>query len=782
MLRVFATPFIRIFGALALVAGLQISVRAATVTSNADSGPGTLRDAIANAAPGATITFAANVASPIVLGSDIEIESNITIVGPGTTALAISGDAATRFFTIGLENSSAKVTISKLTFQSGRTPQFDAEGPIYSDGGAIANFGVLTLNEVVFSSNTTYVRISEGSPNGNNFARGGAILNAGTLTTNDCTFDGNSAQTQTDGSESSNYSLGGAIYNSGTANINTSTFKNNSSSGENGPSSSSYNYGGAIYNEEGGTLLVYASTFNNNLIGGTLDSGGFAQWFGGAVCSFGVAKLTNSTISGNSIDESTQENGEVDREGGGVYTPYGEVVLRARAASDGPSFTVVGTICAGNQCQGSPDFSGLYISGGNNLVGIQSGSSGFSNGDNADQVGNGEVPLDPLLSQLSDLGGKTPTMALLPGSPAINAGYNSAGFDQRGVAYSGQADIGAFESTGFALTIDSGTPQSAPVNAPFELPLRALVTETAFNKGVPGIEVDFEAPSSSGPTASFFGPSLQAQIKPRAEGPIIPGIGFPVTTDSSGLAYAYVYAGNIAGSYAITTKSLNLTPVLFQLTNLPAGGGGAIVPNIDVFYTDDNPAMIGQTVTYFLAASDADSTQLSYQINFGDDTGIVSGNFSPLAVYPVTHVYNGSGEFMVTVTISDESNHTASTTVPQTVLAPASPAVGVKNISDNTDTVISPIDGLKVAVTASNGGIIQLTIDIDSLTRAAYGVSTDWGDFAGRTATVAGIKPTHKYTAHGLFVATVKATNLATKKAAAKMRKTLAISSRETAK
>ncbi|NJL12508.1 MAG: T9SS type A sorting domain-containing protein [Microscillaceae bacterium] len=55
---------------------------------------------------------------------------------------------------------------------------------------------------------------------------------------------------------------------------------------------------------------------------------------------------------------------------------------------------------------------------------------------------------DPLLGPLQDNGGPTLTMALLPGSPAIDAGGNfplTTATDQRGSARIGKPDIGAFE-------------------------------------------------------------------------------------------------------------------------------------------------------------------------------------------------------------------------------------------------------------------------------------------------------------------------------------------------
>ena len=99
------------------------------------------------------------------------------------------------------------------------------------------------------------------------------------------------------------------------------------------------------------------------------------------------------------------------------------------------------------------DVSGVFVSGGHNLIGVVNGSSGFgAPGDLLGTVGN---PLDPMLAPLANNGGRTQTHALLPGSPAIDHGDNAGApaTDQRGVARprdgdgngSKVVDIGAFE-------------------------------------------------------------------------------------------------------------------------------------------------------------------------------------------------------------------------------------------------------------------------------------------------------------------------------------------------
>ncbi|MGC9040444.1 MAG: choice-of-anchor Q domain-containing protein [Roseiflexus sp.] len=58
---------------------------------------------------------------------------------------------------------------------------------------------------------------------------------------------------------------------------------------------------------------------------------------------------------------------------------------------------------------------------------------------------------DPRLeAAVADHGGPLPTLALLAGSPAIDAGADCPSFDQRGAARVGACDLGAFEYGGTA--------------------------------------------------------------------------------------------------------------------------------------------------------------------------------------------------------------------------------------------------------------------------------------------------------------------------------------------
>ncbi len=212
-----------------------------TVTNTNDSGFGSLRDAIANAASGDTINFSLASPATITLASTLSINTSLTISGPGASNVAISGNNALQVFSI---SGGTTVTISGVTIENGN---FGG----YPFGGGIANGGTLTLTNSIVSGNSgSYI--------------GGGIYNYGTLTLTNSTVSGNSA------------SYYGGIYNQGTLTLSNSTVSGNSAS-----------YYGGISNY--GTLTLSNSTV----------SGNSASEIGG-ISNNGTLTLSNSTVSGNS--------------------------------------------------------------------------------------------------------------------------------------------------------------------------------------------------------------------------------------------------------------------------------------------------------------------------------------------------------------------------------------------------------------------------------------------------------------------------------------------------
>lgn len=183
--------------------------------------------------------------------------------------------------------------------------------------------------------------------------------------------------------------------------------------------------GGAIYNR--GVLDMVNSTVAENRAKGAagVEPFGYAGWStGGALANEGKAALRNVTLAENSASLAS---------GPGSPEVQGDTL-----AVVGGSVTLINTILQG--APGQTNVWGSVIDGGHNLS--SDGSAKFT-------TATSRAGVDPLLGPLTDNGGGTPTMALLPGSPAIDAGDDAAAppGDQRGVGrpVGPRSDIGAFE-------------------------------------------------------------------------------------------------------------------------------------------------------------------------------------------------------------------------------------------------------------------------------------------------------------------------------------------------
>src|SRR5437763_593923 len=125
-------------------------------------------------------------------------------------------------------------------------------------------------------------------------------------------------------------------------------------------------------------------------------------------------------------------------------------------------------------------------------------------------------------------------MALLPGSPAIDAGNNALAVDaqgnplttdQRGLPriVNTVVDIGAFESSGFTIAVTSGSGQSTGVLTAFAAPLVATVTANNPSEPVAGGVATFTPPSTGAPATlnrspATIGPTSTAGVTATATG------------------------------------------------------------------------------------------------------------------------------------------------------------------------------------------------------------------------------------------------------------------------
>ena len=445
----------------------QVTLREAIQAANTDKAvDGSTKGQGADSIQFAPSLTAGGPATITLNGMELEINSSLTINGPGANRLTINADNRSGIFIVDNHQANlSDVTISGLTLTAGNR----------SYGGAVVNHERLTVSACDLV--------------GNSALSGGAISNEqGNLTVSDSSISGNSAVAGLGGGIGSN--------NQATLTVLRSTIANNSASGGSGGGIASLNSstltlressitgnsvanggGGGIVSYDGvGELLIDRCTISgnstNNGSGGGLEaagpgdrsqtltitqstiSGNFSTRYGGGIAAstFSELQITQSTIVGN-ISEI---------QGGGLF------------GFDTIQSTLANSIVAGN----SSDFGGTIVWSSNtknNLIGDPNHAAGLTNGSDGNIVGqsNGAgarvaIALATVLEpMLANNGGPTLTHALVSGSPAINAGDDSSipadrmdldgdgnvteavPFDQRGNGFQrvmgGNSDIGAIE-------------------------------------------------------------------------------------------------------------------------------------------------------------------------------------------------------------------------------------------------------------------------------------------------------------------------------------------------
>ena len=396
--------------------GVFCTLRAAIEESNALGGSNTI------VLPGGTYI--------LTLGQ-LNTQNEIDLQGAGTTTCVVDGNASSRVFDV---LSFATLRASGLTVQNGTAnwagggfwiqpvANLILEDAVVSNnsatysGAGIANEGALSITRSTLSGNVSGERggaiwsngdltVVETEITGNTADVGGGLVANGTTVLTDVIISANTANGyySTDRWQGG----GGMFSNSQTVTLERATFENNTSK-----------IGGGIH-FEGTELTITNTTFTNN--GGSLG--------GGAIHVSDTIQhnlnLTNVTIAGN------HDSGL----GGGALS----------LGTTNTTVAIANTIIAdngSNQC----DSSSQIVSFGHNLE--TTNTCGLNA--TGDQV---NTPAG--LATIAANGGFTRTMALQPGSAAIDAG-NDIGApttDQRGVGRpqdgdddgTATSDIGAFE-------------------------------------------------------------------------------------------------------------------------------------------------------------------------------------------------------------------------------------------------------------------------------------------------------------------------------------------------
>jgi CSLREA domain-containing protein len=518
--------------------------------------------------------------------------------------------------------------------------------------------------------------------NGSEPLMAGGIQNAGTLTLTKTAVSNNSTSLGPGG---------GGIFNTGTLTITNSTISGNGT----------VTNGGGINNGFGATLTLVNSTVSGN-----------SSNNGGGIYNQGAFTSTNSTISSNASDV-----------GGGIFRNSGTTILK--------NTIVVGNVrrtssTTRDDINGAVDGSSSF-----NLIGDGTGMTGISNGASGNQIGTSGSPINALLGPLANNGGPTMTHALLPGSPAINAGSNGnlpttdpfdldgdtitneqLPVDQRGVGFNRivntTVDIGAFESRGFSISATGGTPQTTTILTSFASPLVATVT-SAFGEPVVGGVVTFTAPDpNAGPSATFPGPTSIATQ----------------TINGSGAATSPTLTANTsAGSYNVVASIGSTLPTAsFALTNKAS--------TLTQVSSSPNPSQQGQNVTFTASVSTAGGTPTG-TVQFkdgGTNLGApqtLDSSFPPRATISTTSLTPGT--HTITAEYSGDTNFNPSSGTLSGGQVVNQPSLSINDVSMTEGD--SGTKNFTFTVTLSAASTLTVTVDCAS----ANGSATAGSDYVAIT-------------------------------------------------
>lgn len=397
---------IRILVCAAILATSASPARAATfvVTTTDDDGTGSLRAAIAAAeASAGTDAIRIEATGRIALRSPLQsLDGPLAIAGPGADRLELARAAPEPFRILSVA-AGADVTVEGLAVGGGLVTDWTA-----AHGGGIRNAGRLELRGVAVAGNEV------AAPGV--LAAGGGIYNAGSLALKRSVVSGNVVRAP--GGQAS----GGGIHNVGTVVVEESTVRGNWVAG-------AFAAGAAIVIASGDATVRRSTIVDNRGDGGELTAIRNGS---------GSLTIENSTLAGNDGGVGVQHPGTTTIASSTIASGRGSNLVGF--ASDVDAFIRIrSTILAG-----APNCAiraqTVVTSDGHNLADDDSCEFLTAPGDRRGA--------DPALGPLRDNGGGTETMALGPGSAAIDGGdAGGLTIDQRGLprAAGGGADVGAFE-------------------------------------------------------------------------------------------------------------------------------------------------------------------------------------------------------------------------------------------------------------------------------------------------------------------------------------------------
>jgi hypothetical protein len=356
------------------------------VTNADDDGLGSLRRTAAISEPGDVVGFDTEgvfvTPQTIFLSSQIVLDQNLTIEGPGRDNLSVSGNDIVRVFKV---TGGADVTLRAMTIADGIAPvevlqvgdQFTSVrmgGGVLVDagskltisaatitgnragqiGGGIANFeGTLVIDEgsivtantapsgggmaqLLFLGTAPATTIDGSTVSGNSAETGGGIINSlGSVVIQGATVSGNTATR-----------IGGGIVNVGTLVVR---------DGSSVSGNKAVTEGGGIFNDSNSTL-----TIRNSTVGGSSPDAGNTALRGGGIFNQGTLTLESSLVAGNKAtgtDPLDDGGGGIFNSSSGAATVSGSTVEANGATRGGGMFNrgtldlLANSIVVGNEAE-----------------------------------------------------------------------------------------------------------------------------------------------------------------------------------------------------------------------------------------------------------------------------------------------------------------------------------------------------------------------------------------------------------------------------------------------
>jgi uncharacterized repeat protein (TIGR01451 family) len=431
----------------------------------------------------------------------------------------------------------------------------------------------------------------------------------------------------------------------------------------------------------GGNGGAAANSLEGDHAGGHGGAGGAGS--GGAMdVASGAVTLVNDTLSGNSSQGGNGANGGGggppftikgvftggtggpggnggNGTGGGLYLSGGTTMLANTisaqnavtagiAGKGGPGGGTRGNYTAPNGHDGSPgtasapDVSGSVTSSDYDLIGDGTGSN-LTNGTNGNKVGTSISPINALLNPLGSNGGPCQTMALLSGSPAIDAGDSTAlpaATDQRGYAriVGAHVDIGAYEYGATADSADvsvSCTASSSSATPGGQLTYTLTVTNNS--QSAQGMVTLADVLPANTTLVSWTAPGTWSKSAPAAG-------------SSTGIVSAWIptlYGSSSATFILVVQLNSNIqsvVPVVAAVSNTASVGPVTGDPT-----PSDNSVTLNTPLGYF--ASPSNVSQLIYDVGWASLEGSpISITLPANTTYNFTSPYNSTQDAMPVVT------------------------------------------------------------------------------------------------------------------------------------